>query len=75
MDQYQFAIEEMALSGEVGLGECSKSTVYRWAREINNRLAFQKATWRVAPDIPGRALKAIGLPCDAPSCRQTGIHR
>lgn len=49
MDAYGFAIEELSLSNEVGLGDCSASTVYRWARVINERLAWERAAWRVRP--------------------------
>ena len=42
MDQYQMAIQEIALSGGVGLGRCSTSTVYRWARTINAILEREK---------------------------------
>lgn len=47
MDGYQYAIEELALDGAVSLGRCSPSTVYRWAREINQRLEQEHYSWRV----------------------------
>lgn len=59
MDNYDFAIEELHLSGTVGLGRCSASTVYRWAHIINDRLKTQHIEWRVKPDIKGRALYAV----------------
>lgn len=62
VDRYQFAIEEMALSGEIGLGSCSRSTLYRWLKEINDRLARQRASWRaVINDVPSRCLRAVDL--------------
>lgn len=47
MDNIQYMIEELSLSGAVGVGNCSKSTLYRYARQINNRLENQKYDWRV----------------------------
>lgn len=59
MDNYQFAIEELSLSGAVGLGQCSVSTVYRWASEINRRLTFGKYPWRVKADVKNRIIYRI----------------
>ena len=56
MDTYDWAIEELALSGTVGLGPCHPSTVYRWARTINKRLEAGKYDWRVKPDVKNRAV-------------------
>ena len=66
-NQYTEAISEIALSGEASLGRVSKSTAYRWAREINAMLEFEGSGWRVKPTfdtfhingMPG--LKAISL--------------
>lgn len=60
-DEKQFAIEELSLSGEVSLGRCSKSTLYRWAREINDRLESGKYDWRVKPNIADNSLKVVNL--------------
>lgn len=57
IDNYEIAIAELSLSGEVSLGQCSKSTVYRWARIINEHLAYEKCDWRVKPDVKTRSLK------------------
>lgn len=65
IDAYTMAMQELLLSGEIGLGRCSVSTVYRWAREINKRLAREQASWCVKADIPGRSLKAV--PYEGPS--------
>ena len=46
MDKYQFAIEEIGLSGAVSLGKCSESTLRRWGRKINQRLAWEKCESR-----------------------------
>lgn len=56
------AIQEIALSGGVGLGRCSTSTVYRWARTINAILEREKYDWRVKPDIPNRGLLQTDIP-------------
>lgn len=48
MDNIDFAIQELALSaGAISLGKCSKSTLYRWAKEINRRLETTHCDWRV----------------------------
>lgn len=47
MDNITMAIEELYLSGAISLGKCSRSTVYRWTKEINWRLEFEKCDWRV----------------------------
>lgn len=59
MNSYQYAVQELALSGAVGLGPCSKSTVYRWAREVNDILKTEKAEWRVKADVKNFALVAV----------------
>lgn len=59
MNRYQTAIEELALDGTIGLGQCSKSTVYRWAKKINQILETQKYDWRVKPDYKNRSLSQI----------------
>lgn len=41
------AIEEIAVSGEVGIKKCSASTLYRWCRAINEHLRKNKYEWRV----------------------------
>lgn len=59
MDNYQFAIEELSLSGEISLGKCSRSTVYRWAKEINARLTQGNYFWRVKADAKTRTIQAV----------------
>lgn len=57
---YRLAIEEMSLDGTgVSLGRCSRSTVYRWAKECNRLLSEDKAGWRVKPDYKNCALDII----------------
>lgn len=59
MDNYQFAIEELSLSGEISLGKCSKRTVYRWAKEITARLTQENYPWRVKVDAKARIIQAV----------------
>lgn len=59
MDTIQLVIEELCLSGEVGIGECSRSTLYRHARQINERLEREKYDWRVMANIPNMSIVAI----------------
>lgn len=47
MNGYLMAIEELALSGAIGLGRCHPSTQRRWVREINAILEHGKYPWRV----------------------------
>lgn len=61
MDKYGWAIEELALSGEVGLGDSSISTVYRWAREINRRLDHENYDWRVKVNDKARSLYQVSV--------------
>lgn len=61
MTQYDYAIAEISLSGEVGLGNCSPSTVYRWAKIINEMLDREKCEWHVKPVIKSRSLVPIPL--------------
>lgn len=49
MDNYRLAIEELALSGSICIPG-SVSTVYRWARVINEILEREKYDWRVRVD-------------------------
>lgn len=59
MDNYQFAIEELSLSGEISLGKCSERTVCRWAKEINARLTRESYSWRVKADAKTRIIQAV----------------
>lgn len=59
---YQWAIEEMSLSGKgVSLHPCSSSTMYKWARECNAILAREKAGWRVKANMKAQALDVVWL--------------
>lgn len=35
-------VEELAFDGSIGLGRCSRSTVYRWTKAINEYLKENK---------------------------------
>lgn len=59
IDAYSTAIAELSLSGEISLGRCSKSTAYRWKKEINDRLSRENANWRVRLDVADRSLTAV----------------
>lgn len=59
LDSCDWAIQELSLSGSVGLGPCHPSTLTRWARIINQRLEVQKANWRVKTDHKTNALNAV----------------
>ena len=56
---YRLAIEECGMDGEIGLGRCSASTVYAWARKMNEILESDKADWRVKALAKERAIKAV----------------
>ena len=47
MNAYAMAVQELSLSGEIALGTCSKSTLYRWARNINRILEEGNCEFRV----------------------------
>lgn len=65
-DIYDAAIAELSLSGSVGLGRCSRSTAYRWARIINQRLLAAKCEWSVKLDLANRCIDVSDvLPADA----------
>lgn len=59
MDTLQYMIEELALSGIVGVGNCSKSTLYRYVRRINERLTAEKCDWRVKADAKNMSIVMI----------------
>jgi len=44
------AVEELTLSGGISLGRCSRSTVYRWTKAINEYLDRNGYEWRVTAD-------------------------
>ena len=59
MDNIGYAIEELALSGSISLGRCSKSTLYRWAKEINERLESTHCEWRVRVNTKEMCIETI----------------
>ena len=52
-------VEEIAFDGSVSLGKCSKSTVYRWAKAINEYLERNKLDWRVKADYKNSCINRI----------------
>jgi hypothetical protein len=43
-------VEEIGMDGGISLGRCSRSTVYRWTKAINEYLEAGKYDWRVKAD-------------------------
>ena len=57
------AVEEMYIDGTgVSLGRCSRSTVYRWAKNVNEILESDKVNWRVKPNYKDCCLDPYTLP-------------
>ena len=50
MDTIEYTIEELCLSVAVGVCNWSKSTLYRYVRQINERLERENYDWRVKAD-------------------------
>lgn len=44
------AVEEIGMDGGISLGRCSRSTVYRLTKAINEYLEYNKYDWRVKAD-------------------------
>ena len=44
------SVEELYFSGVISLGKCSRSTVYRWTKAINECLERNNYDWRVTAD-------------------------
>ena len=59
MDTIQYMIEELCLSGAVGAGKCSKSTLYRYVRQINERLERERYDWRVEAKVEDMAIIVV----------------
>lgn len=59
MDNIGFVIEELSLSGAISLGNCSRSTVYRWAKEINKRLEAGHCEWRVKVNTNDMSIEQV----------------
>lgn len=61
MNDYQTAISELSLSGCIGLSRCSRSTVYRWAKAINEILEREHYDWRVKVNYKEKALYVANI--------------
>ena len=59
MDTIQYMIEELCPSGAVGVGKCSKSTLYRYVRQINERLERERYDWRVEAKVKDMAIIVV----------------
>lgn len=53
------AVEEIGFDGGVSLVRCSRSTVYRWAKAINEYLERNKYDWRVKADYKNCCINMI----------------
>jgi hypothetical protein len=54
------AIEELCFDGGISLGRCSRSTVYRWTKAINEYLERDQYEWRVKADYKNCCIDIIG---------------
>jgi hypothetical protein len=54
------AVEELGFDGGISLGRCSRSTVYRWTKTINEYLELNKYEWRVKADYKNCCIDIIG---------------
>lgn len=52
-------VEEIAFGDGVSLGKCSRSTVYRWTKAINEYLERNKFDWRVKADYKNCCIDMI----------------
>ena len=53
------AVEEIGMDGGISLGRCSRSTVYRWTKAINEYLESNKYDWRVKADYKNFCIDII----------------
>ncbi len=54
------AVEELGFDGGISLGRCSRSTVYRWTKAINEYLERDGYEWRVKADYKNCYIDIIG---------------
>ena len=54
------AVEELGFDGGISLGRCSRSTVYRWTKAINEYLERDGYEWRVNADYKNCYINVIG---------------
>lgn len=60
-NNYRLVIAELAFDGSVSLGQCSRSTVTRWARDINDILEREGYEWRVKANYNEKALYQVDI--------------
>lgn len=53
------AVEELAISGGISLGKCSRNTVYRWTKAINKYLKVNKYEWSVKADYKNCCIDVV----------------
>lgn len=53
------AVEEIGFDGSISLGKCSRSTVYRWVKAMNEYLERNKYGWRVKADYKNCCINMI----------------
>lgn len=56
-DNVVMIVEELAFDGVVSLGKCSKRTVQRWAKRVNEYLEQNNYDWRVRPNIKDNTIE------------------
>lgn len=59
MDNIVLAVEEIGMDGSITLGRCSKSTLYRWRKAINEYLEKNHYDWRVKANAKDMSLTMI----------------
>ena len=58
MKDIELWVEEILFDGSIAV-DCSKSTLYRWVREMNEYLEHNKYEWRVRPNIKEMSIEVI----------------
>lgn len=60
MNNVVMLVEELACSGVVVIGECSKRTLQRWAKRVNDYLEANNYDWRVRANTKDFTLEVVG---------------
>lgn len=59
MDNIVLAVEKIGMDGSITLGRCSKSTLYRWCKAVNEYLEKNRFDWRVKANAKDMSLTMI----------------
>lgn len=59
MNDIVLTVEEIGMDGSITLGRCSKSTLYRWRKTINEYLEKNHYDWRVKANAKDMSLTMI----------------